>query len=67
MTPVFFFFREVQHVYCAKFMLTVTYNGNPILNNIYIKHTIKSNINNVLNQNVNKTKRARFATFAILL
>ena len=30
------FFREVQHVYCAKFMLTVAYNGNPILNNIYI-------------------------------
>ena len=33
MTP---FFREVQHVYCAKFMLTVAYNDNPILNNIYI-------------------------------
>ena len=32
MTP---FFREVQHVYCAKFMLTVAYNDNPILNNIY--------------------------------
>ena len=34
MTP--FFFQEVQHVYCAKFMLTVAYNGNPILNNIYL-------------------------------
>ena len=33
MTP---FFQEVQHVYFAKFMLTVAYNGNPILNNIYI-------------------------------
>ena len=32
MTP---FFQEVQHVYCAKFMLTVAYNGNPILNNIF--------------------------------
>ena len=33
MTP---FFRGVQHVYCAKFTLNVAYNGNPILNNIYI-------------------------------
>ena len=31
-----FFFREVQHVHCAKFMLTVAYNGNPILKIIYI-------------------------------
>ena len=31
MTP--FYFREVQHVYCAKFVLTVAYNDNPILNN----------------------------------
>ena len=40
MTPVFFFcffFKGgggggVQHVYSAKFMLTVAYNGNPIIN-----------------------------------
>ena len=29
------FFWEVQHIYCAIFMLAVAYNGNPILNNIY--------------------------------
>ena len=27
-------FRGVQHVYCAKFMLTVSRNGNPIINDI---------------------------------
>lgn len=27
-------FRGVKHVYCAKFMLTVSPNGNPIINNI---------------------------------
>ena len=37
------FLGEVQHVYCAKFMLIVAYNGNPILNSIIIqiKYTIK--------------------------
>ena len=28
------FFGGVQHAYCAKFMLTVPHNGNPIINNI---------------------------------
>ena len=26
------FFPGVQHVYCAKFMLTLAYNGHPIIN-----------------------------------
>ena len=26
-----FFFREIQGVYCAKFVLTVCYDGNPII------------------------------------
>ena len=30
----FFFFKGVQHVYCAKFMLTVSRNGNPVINDI---------------------------------
>ena len=29
------FLGGVQHVYCAKFMLTVSHNGNPIINNRY--------------------------------
>ena len=29
------FLGGVQHVYCAKFMLTVSHNGNPIITNIY--------------------------------
>ena len=29
-----FFFKEVQHVYSAKLMLTVSRNGNPIINDI---------------------------------
>ena len=33
-----FYFREVQHVYCAKLVLTVAYNNiNSILNNIIDK------------------------------
>ena len=28
------FLGGVQHAYCAKFMLTVPHNGNPIINNI---------------------------------
>ena len=51
----------VQHVYCATFMLAVSHNVNPI---IYTEYTEK-NLNNILNQNVNVTKRAKFATFAI--
>ena len=48
----------VKHVYCAKFMLTVSHNGNPIMFNIYIelKYTKKLVLYNVLNQNVNVIK-----------
>ena len=46
----------VQHVYCAKFMLTVSHNANPIMFNIYIEIKFTKNLNNVLNQNVNETK-----------
>ena len=28
------FLRGVKHVYCAKFILTVSHNGNPIINSI---------------------------------
>ena len=55
-------FRGVQNVYCAKFMLTVSRRGNPIINK-NILH--KENVNKVLNQNVIMTKRASFAIFAI--
>lgn len=43
-------------------MLTVAYKNNPIINDIY---NIQQNKSNVLNQNANKTKRARLATFVI--
>ena len=33
------FFKGVQHVYCPKFMLTVSHNGNPIIYNTEIKYT----------------------------
>ena len=37
------------HVYCAKFMLTVSPNGNPSLYSNYIEiKYIKKNLNNVL-------------------
>ena len=45
-------------------MLTVSHNGNES----YIMYRDKiheKNLENVLNQNVNVTKRANFATFAI--
>ena len=42
-------------------MLVASHNVNPI---IYTEYTEK-NLNNILNQNVNVTKRAKFATFAI--
>ena len=29
---VSFLFRGIQHIYCAKFLLPVAYNGNPIIN-----------------------------------
>ena len=48
------FFWGVQHVYCAKFMLTVYHNVNPIINNIQRDEI--HNLNNVLNENVNVTK-----------
>ena len=43
-----------------KFMLTVSHNGNPIICE-YIEMKYTENLNNVLNQNVNMAKRARFA------
>ena len=43
-------------------MLTVSQNSNPIVYNNYV--VIKKNFRNVSNQNVNVTKRARFALFA---
>ena len=55
-------FRGVQHVYCAKFMLTVSRRSNPIINKNILS---KENFNNVLNQNVIMPKRADFAIFAI--
>ena len=53
-------FRGVQHVYCAKFMLTVSRNGNPIIM-IYRDKIYKENFNNVLNQNVIMTKELRIS------
>ena len=50
----------VQNFYCATFMLAVSDNVNPI---IYTEYTEK-NLNSFLNQNVNLTKRAKFASFA---
>ena len=56
-------FKGVQHVDCAKIMLTVSQNSNPIIYNNYVEIK-KKNFNNVSNQNVNVTKPARFALFA---
>ena len=37
------FLRGVQHVYCPKFILTVSHKGNPIINNIIeTKYTQKT-------------------------
>ena len=45
-------------------MLTVSHYRNPITYNIYeIKYT--KNLNDVLKQNVNGIKRAKFAAFAL--
>ena len=56
--------KGVQHVYCAKIMLTVSQNSNPNIYNNYVVIKKKKNFRNVSNQNVNVTKRARFALFA---
>ena len=38
-----YFLRGVQHVYCAKFILTVSHKGNPIRDNIILtKYTQKT-------------------------
>ena len=51
--------------FSAKFMLTVSHNhGNPIIYKCMEIKYMKS-LNYVLNQNVNVTKRERFATFAV--
>ena len=55
------FSRGVQRVYCAKFMLTVSHNGNPVIKNNYNRDKIHKK----LEPNFNVTDRARFATFAI--
>ena len=54
------FFEVVQHVYCAKFMLTVSHNVREREN------TQKILINN-LNQNVNMTKPTRIVDNSRLL
>ena len=48
-------FKGVQHV---KFMLTVSHNDNSIIFVIDKEIKYTKNLNNVLNQNVNSTKRA---------
>ena len=55
------FSRGVQRVYCAKFMLTVSHNGNPVIKNTYNRDKIHKK----LEPNFNVTDRARVATFAI--
>ena len=46
-------------------MVTVSHNDNPIIFTIDRERKYTKNLNNVLNQNVNETKRARFTTFTI--
>ena len=60
---IWHFLGGVKHVYCAKFMLTVSHNGNPIMFNIYIEIKYTKNLYNVFNQNVNVIKWARLPTF----
>ena len=55
------FSRGVQLVYCAKFTLTVSHNGNPVIRNDYKRDKIHKK----LGPNFNVTERARFAIFAI--
>ena len=45
-------------------MLTTSGSGNTFICNDYIEIEYTKNMNNVLNQNINVTKRAWFATFA---
>ena len=42
----------------------ISYSGNTFICNDYIEMKYTKNMSNVLNQNVNVTKRAWFATFA---
>ena len=60
-------FWGVQHVYCARFMLTVSHNVNPIINNIYKNKIHKKNLNNVKNLNVKMTKRTSIVYNSCLL
>ena len=53
------FFREYNKLIVLSSCFTVPYNGTSNHN-----HNQKD-LNNVLNQNINVKKRARFATFAI--
>ena len=58
------FFKGVQHVYCPKFMLTVSHNGNPIIYNTEIKYTKTRII--FSNQNAwTSEKGATFAAFTV--
>jgi len=52
------FFQGVQHVYGAKFVLTVSHNVNPIINNVQRDQNTQKYLNNVLHQDVNVTKQA---------
>lgn len=58
-------FKEGQHDYCAKFMLTaVSHNDNLAFVNIF-RDKIQKNLNNEWNQNVNVAKHNRFTIFVI--
>ena len=56
-------FGSTTCFFCVTFMLTVSHNHDNLIYCVEIKY-MKS-LNNVLNQNVNVTKRVRFVTFAI--
>ena len=43
----------------SKLMLTVSHNGNPIIDFVYRLKNTQKNLNNTLNQNVNVRKRAK--------
>lgn len=61
------FFKEGQHDYCAKFMLTaVSHNDNPAFVIIFRdKKNAQKNLNNDWNQKVNVAKHTRFTIFVI--
>ena len=42
-----------------KLMLTVSHNGNPIIDFVYRLKNTQENLNDILNQNVNVRKQAR--------